>query len=53
MTAVAQSIRSMPSIKSKEDLDVEWSTFAQVNFRLWWLLNLQKIKKTDDGWVLV
>jgi len=37
----------------KQNLDVEWSTFAQVNFRLWWLLNLQKIKKTDDGWVLV
>lgn len=37
----------------KQNLDVEWSTFAQVNFRLWWLLNLEKVKKTDDGWVLV
>ena len=28
------------------------TAFAQVRFRLRWLLNLQKIKKTDDGWAL-
>jgi hypothetical protein len=36
----------------KQNLDVEWTTYAQVNFRLWWLLNLEKVKKTEDGWVL-
>ncbi len=37
----------------KQNLDVEWSTFAQVNFRLIWLMNLGKMKKTQDGWILV
>ena len=35
----------------KENFDIEWSTFAQVNFRLIWLLNLGKIKKTNDGYL--
>ncbi len=35
----------------KENFDIEWSTFAQVNFRLLWLVNLRKIKKTDEGYV--
>ena len=35
----------------KENFDIEWSTFAQVNFRLIWLLNLGKIKKTDEGYL--
>lgn len=36
----------------KENLDIDWSTFAQVTFRLNWLMNLGKIKKTPEGWVL-
>ncbi|MEI8121956.1 MAG: hypothetical protein WCI20_07875 [bacterium] len=36
----------------KQNLDVEWSSFAQVSFRLYWLMNLEKIKKTEDGWIL-
>jgi len=32
-----------------DNFDVEWTTFAQVNFRLLWLLNLGKIKKTQDS----
>lgn len=35
----------------KENFDIEWSTYAQVNFRLLWLVNLQKIKKTDFGYI--
>jgi HJR/Mrr/RecB family endonuclease len=35
----------------KENFDIEWSTFAQVNFRLIWLLNLGKIKKTNGGYL--
>ena len=35
----------------RENLDVEWTTFAQVNFRLLWLMNLGKAKKTEEGWV--
>ena len=34
----------------KENLDIEWTTFAQINFRLLWLLNLNKIIKLDDGY---
>jgi len=37
----------------KENFDIEWSTFAQVNFRLLWLMNLGKIKKTDEGYLTV
>lgn len=36
----------------KENFDIEWSTFAQVNFRLLWLENLKKIKNTDDGYTV-
>lgn len=35
----------------KENFDIEWSTNAQVNFRLLWLENLDKIKNTDEGYV--
>lgn len=34
----------------KENFYIEWSTFAQVNFRLLWLINLDKIVKTDNGY---
>lgn len=34
-----------------ENFDVSWSTLAQVNFRLLWLINLGKIKKTDVGYM--
>ena len=37
----------------RENLDVEWETFAQVNFRLLWLMNLEKIKRVDEGYILV
>ncbi len=36
----------------KENLGVEWTTFAQVNFRLLWLVNLGKLKRTDGGYAL-
>lgn len=36
----------------KENLGVEWTTFAQVNFRLLWLVNLGKIRRLDGGYVL-
>ncbi|MBM3853634.1 MAG: restriction endonuclease, partial [Verrucomicrobia bacterium] len=36
----------------KENLGVEWTTFAQVNFRLLWLVNLGKLKRVDGGYVL-
>ncbi|MFC2138126.1 restriction endonuclease [Bacteroidota bacterium] len=34
-----------------ENFDVEWSTLAQVTFRLLWLINIDKIEKTDDGYI--
>ena len=37
----------------KENFDIEWSTYAQVNFRLIWLINLGKIKKIDGGYTLI
>ena len=36
----------------KDNFDIEWTTFAQVNFRLLWLINLDKITKTDNGYVV-
>lgn len=36
----------------KENFNIEWTTFAQVNFRLRWLENLEKIVKTDDGYTI-
>jgi len=33
----------------KENLEVEWTTYAQTTYRLLWLLNLKKITKNDDG----
>ena len=36
----------------KENFDIEWSTYAQVNFRLIWLINLGKIKKVEEGYTL-
>ncbi len=33
-----------------ENFDVEWSTLAQVNFRLLWLINIGKVEKTNDGY---
>ena len=34
-----------------ENFDVDWSTLAQVNFRLLWLINIGKIEKTVDGYI--
>jgi len=34
-----------------ENFDVNWSTLAQVNFRLLWLINLRKVEKTDEGYI--
>jgi len=34
----------------KDNFDIEWTTFAQVNFRLLWLVNLDKINRTDSGY---
>lgn len=34
----------------KENLAIGWTTFAQVNFRLLWLVNLGKLRRTDKGY---
>ncbi|TRZ43973.1 restriction endonuclease [Robertkochia solimangrovi] len=34
-----------------ENFDVNWSTLAQVNFRLFWLINLGKVEKTEAGYI--
>ena len=34
-----------------ENFDVNWSTLAQVNFRLLWLINVGKVEKTEEGYV--
>jgi restriction system protein len=34
-----------------ENFDVNWTTNAQVTFRVIWLINLGKIEKTDDGYI--
>lgn len=55
---VHQFLLSSPKAKSEyeileyivENFDVEWSTLAQVNFRLLWLINLGKVEKTDNGY---
>lgn len=33
-----------------ENFDVNWTTLAQVNFRLLWLINLGKVEKIEDGY---
>lgn len=33
-----------------ENFDVNWTTLAQVNFRLLWLVNLGKIERNTDGY---
>lgn len=56
---VYQFLLNSPSPKSDQDVleyiienfDVEWSTLAQVNFRLLWLINIRKIEKTNDGYI--
>jgi len=35
-----------------ENFDVQWATFAQVNFRLTWLVNLKKLVKGPNGYLL-
>lgn len=34
-----------------ENFNVEWSTLAQVNFRLLWLINIGKVEKTENGYI--
>lgn len=34
-----------------ENFEVEWSTLAQINFRLRWLINIEKVDKTDIGYI--
>lgn len=34
-----------------ENFDVDWTTFAQVTFRLLWLTNLHKVAKTSSGYI--
>jgi hypothetical protein len=36
----------------KENFDIEWQSFAQVSYRLLWLMNLGKINRIDGGYVL-
>lgn len=33
----------------KDYFDIKWTTFAQVTYRLLWLINLDKIEKVDNG----
>ena len=55
---VYQFLLSSPEPKSDqevleyivENFDVEWTTLAQVNFRLLWLINIKKVEKTEDGY---
>ena len=55
---VHQFLLSSPEAKSEqevleyivENFDVEWSTLAQVNFRMLWLINIGKVEKTDNGY---
>jgi len=55
---VHQFLLSSPNPKSDqevleyivENFDVNWSTLAQVNFRLLWLINIGKVEKTEDGY---
>lgn len=37
----------------KDNFDIEWTTYAQVNFRLLWLINLNKVKNTEEGYTVV
>lgn len=56
---VHQFLLSSPEPKSDkevleyvvENFDVDWTTFAQVNFRLLWLTNIGKVVKTDEGYI--
>lgn len=34
-----------------ENFDVDWTTLAQVKFRLLWLINLNKVEKTEEGFI--
>jgi len=36
----------------RENLNVGWTTHAQVNFRLLWLMNMGKIQRTAEGYKL-
>lgn len=36
----------------RENLGIEWKTFAQLNYRLNWLRSLGKVEKTPEGWTL-
>jgi HJR/Mrr/RecB family endonuclease len=56
---VHQFLLSSPEPKSDQDVleyivenfDVNWSTLAQVNFRLLWLINIGKVEKTAEGYI--
>ncbi len=48
----AQSERNVMEFL-KENFDIEWTTYTQVNYRLLWLMNLKKIRKTDGGYEVV
>lgn len=56
---VYQFLLSSPEPKSDqevleyiiENFDVNWSTLAQVNYRLLWLINIGKVEKTDGGYI--
>lgn len=37
----------------KDNFNIDWETYAQVNFRLLWLVNLGKLRKTEDGYICV
>lgn len=37
----------------QDNLNVGWSTFAQVHFRLLWLVNLGKLQRDGDNYMLV
>jgi restriction endonuclease Mrr len=58
---IVEYLKSSETPQSQEDIldflreafDIDWKTYAQVNFRLNWLLSLGKIYKTDEGYLPV
>jgi len=56
---IYQFLISSPEAKTDQEIleyvldnfDVDWTTLAQINFRLLWLINLGKVEKTGEGFV--
>jgi len=37
----------------KENFDIDWKTFAQITFRVLWLINMGKISKSENGYSIL